>query len=292
MPLRLFCARVVFNDTCQVACSPILKANIGEIGRVIMEQKLQIPQGRPRVVRSFPPGGSTAAPLNLEYRLGKIQKLGVLSGQWLDCGCADGSYTLGLTRFGAETAVGADVIEERILEAKKKANGSLGIEFVHIDTDGLPFPDAVFDGVLMNEVLEHVSDEKKVLQEIFRVLRPRGHLVVMSPNRWFPFEGHGGHIGTFQLPWPVPFLPWLPSSIGSRFMHARNYWPRELAELIQAQGFQIQAVNFVWPVFEIYPWLPTWLIRRYQSIIPTLEKFPLVRRFGVSVFVAAEKPLH
>jgi SAM-dependent methyltransferase len=257
---------------------------------MIANQDVQSVKQNSRVIRAFPPGTSTAAPVNLAYRLGKIQKLRVLSGKWLDCGCAEGSYTVGLTNFGAETAVGADVIEDRVTEAKEKAKGQSNVEFVHISTEVLPFADSVFDGVLMNEVLEHVSDENKVLSEIFRVLRPNGCLVVMSPNRWFPFEGHGGHIGRIQLPWPVPLLPWLPSKFALRFMHARNYWPYELADLIRAQGFVIQTTEFVWPVFEIHAWLPSALIRRYQTSIPTLEKIPVLRRFGVSVFVMAKKP--
>jgi SAM-dependent methyltransferase len=243
-----------------------------------------------RIVQSFPPGASTAAPFNVSYRLGKIKQLGLLKGKWLDYGCAEGGYTSALTEFGANSAIGVDVIEDRITEARRQNGNTAKTEFIYADSDRIPLPDATFDGVLVNEVLEHVTSEASTLSEIFRVLRPGGFLIVMSPNRWFPFEGHGGHIRDLQLPWPVPFLPWLPKNFGQRFMFARNYWPNELRDLIKSEGFTIRALDFVWPVFEVYRWFPASFIKRYQKFIPILEKIPILRRFGVSVFVAAQKP--
>ncbi len=244
----------------------------------------------PRIVQTFPPGASTAAPFNVSYRLGKIKKKKLLTGKWLDYGCAEGGYTSALVEFGADSAVGVDVIESRISEAQRRNSNPAKVTFLYAASDVIPAPDASFDGVLINEVLEHVTSEARTLSEIFRVLRPGGHLIVMSPNRWFPFEGHGGHIGNLELPWPVPFLPWLPSQLGQRFMYARNYWPEELRKLIKSRGFAVLALDFVWPVFEVYRWFPHSLIKRYQSLIPVFEKIPILRRFGVSVFVAAQKP--
>jgi len=43
-------------------------------------------------------------------------------------------------------------------------------------------------------------------------------------------------------------------------------------------------------VLEVHAWLPPGAIRKYQTLIPRLEKIPFIRRFGVSVFVAARKP--
>ena len=62
--------------------------------------------------------------------------------------------------------------------------------FTHFDGALLPFSDATFDGAFVNEVLEHVEDEHVALGEIHRVLKSGAHVVVISPNRWFPLEGH------------------------------------------------------------------------------------------------------
>ncbi len=246
-------------------------------------------RGRNRIIQHFEPGCSTAVPSNVTYRLAKIRDLGLLKGEWLDCGCADGGYTVALVDLGAARAVGVDALEERIVLAHERERSHPAVRFLHASAEALPFNEASFDGVLLNEVLEHVADEVQTLREIHRVLRPGGHLIVMSPNRWFPFEGHGMHIGQHLFWFPVPLLPWLPSRISQRFMHARNYWPHELRDVVRNEGFVIRTAGFVWPVFEVYPWLPYPVIHQYRKLVPVLERAPFIRRFGVSIFIVAQK---
>lgn len=56
------------------------------------------------------------------------------------------------------------------------------------DTKGdllaLPFPDAVFDGVVLTEVLEHCTHPTVALAEVRRALRPGGLLLATSPFVW------------------------------------------------------------------------------------------------------------
>uniref|UniRef100_E6Q525 Methyltransferase type 11 domain-containing protein n=1 Tax=mine drainage metagenome TaxID=410659 RepID=E6Q525_9ZZZZ len=51
----------------------------------------------------------------------------------------------------------------------------------------LPFDDACFDVAIFGEVIEHLVDPDAALQEISRVLRPGGYLVLTTPNLacWF-----------------------------------------------------------------------------------------------------------
>ena len=101
----------------------------------------------------------------------------------LDVGCGTGSLTLtAKTSAGSNGAVyGIDASPEMIEVARKKATQS-GQE-VTFDVgliEKLPFPDATFDVVVSRLVIHHLPDDlkRKGFAEIFRVLKPGGHLLV------------------------------------------------------------------------------------------------------------------
>ena len=52
---------------------------------------------------------------------------------------------------------------------------------VRLDVTDIPFPDAAFDWVFCNHVLEHVPDDARALRELFRVLKPGGAAVLQTP---------------------------------------------------------------------------------------------------------------
>ena len=54
-----------------------------------------------------------------------------------------------------------------------------GIE--KMDVTDIPYPEASFDWVFCNHVLEHVPDDAKALREIFRVLKPGGIAILQTP---------------------------------------------------------------------------------------------------------------
>jgi SAM-dependent methyltransferase len=238
------------------------------------------------VARQPDRGKNTATPLNVAYRMGRIAPY--LSGRWLDYGCAEGGYAAALLSHGAREVVGVDVEEDRIKQAA--SHGIPNAAFHLFDGYSLEFPDESFDGVLINEVLEHVYDERISLRDIYRVLRPGGYLALMCPNRWFPFEGHGATIGPVDLRFPAPLVPWLPERLTKGWLHARNYWPHQLVRLVREPGFAIHEVGFLWPQFEEFPWLPAPVIGAYRGWLERLDDVAGVRRFGLSTMIIATKP--
>jgi ubiquinone/menaquinone biosynthesis C-methylase UbiE len=234
-------------------------------------------------------GESTATTRNVAYRLAKVRTHLLPRGEWLDIGCGDGGYALRLLGLGARRVIGVDVEPQRIEDARLRYAGNPQLEFVIGDASSLAVPDDSFDGVLMNEVLEHV-DDTRALSESWRVLRPGGHLALFSPNRLFPFEGHGLRLTASRgLGFPVPIVPWLPHRFTARFAQARNYWPWELRQLVEDAGFTVVTASGVLPVFERYRWAPGRLIAVYTRHMGRLGELPLVRHFGVSTFVLAKK---
>lgn len=242
-----------------------------------------------RTPRYLEPGSHTAYGTIVPYRLDKIAKHGVLSGAWLDCGCAEGGYTTALARYGADQVVGIEPNEELIRRAEDQPHPS-SVTYRCASAEALPFPENSFDGVLLNEVLEHVADEELTLREIWRVLRPAGHLALFSPNRWFPFEGHGLRIDARRsIGCPVPLMPWLPDRLTQPFATARNYWPSKLRSLVRRTGFDIVEAGWALPQFEVYVWLPKRVIARYRRGLPRIERSPAARLAAVSTFILARK---
>lgn len=95
----------------------------------------------------------------------------------LDLGCRYGA----LTSFYADgnEVVGVDIDREALDAAAER----LGIETQWADLDEpLAFDDGSFDVVVIGEVLEHIREPQRLLDEARRVLRPGGTLVGSTPN--------------------------------------------------------------------------------------------------------------
>jgi SAM-dependent methyltransferase len=235
-------------------------------------------------------GCSTAEVGVVEYRLGRIGSYLPIRGRWLDCGCADGSYSAALKQAGAAAVVGTDIEAPRVEEAARRWAALDDVSFIAAAAEDLPLEDHSFDAVLLNEVLEHVADQQLTLAELGRVLVPGGTLFVFSPNRRFPFEGHGAIVGPLKLWFPIPLHPWLPQRLTARTMTARNYWPRQLAAIVRDAGFDVVAVDFALPLFTKYEWLPRPILAWYARAFERLDRIRTLRRFGVSTIIVARKP--
>ncbi len=95
----------------------------------------------------------------------------------LDCGCGQGTITVGLAKAVEPGHVtGIDVSETVIQRARDKAT-EMKIENVSFDVGNicqLDFSDNSFDAVFSHNVLEHIPEPSEALQEIHRVLKPGG----------------------------------------------------------------------------------------------------------------------
>lgn len=239
----------------------------------------------------------TATPQNLRKRLARIQRLAgpLEKRRVLDCGCGAGDYLAGLAALGAQ-AFGIERDRRKLRASARDDDGACG-RLVAGDLERTPFADASFDVALMNEVLEHVPDERVGLAEIRRVLRPDGALLVFSPNRLYPFETHGVFLRDSQrrLAPATPFVPYVPMALGRRFLRywARNYWPWQLGRLLRESGFAVHRRDYVWQTFEnISGRQPAWMRRLrpwLRRIADAGERTPGLRALGVSQVVVARR---
>jgi len=115
---------------------------------------------------------------------------------WLDAGCGPARMSqLVWEKSGgrAEKIVGVDIILEPAQKTLAKLNNSIPLELKWANlSEKLPFPDDFFDGVVANLSLTYVTDFsgktgkaafEEVMREMFRVLKPGGHIVWSTIKR-------------------------------------------------------------------------------------------------------------
>ena len=101
----------------------------------------------------------------------------------LDLGCAGGFMSEAIAKKGA-LVTGIDPASEAIAAAQAHAEeGGLSIRYNVGVGEALPYPDCAFDAVVCVDVLEHVSDLQRVLDEVARVLAPGGLFLFDTINR-------------------------------------------------------------------------------------------------------------
>jgi len=86
----------------------------------------------------------------------------------------------------------------------------------------LPFSDATFDLVTCLDVVEHLDDDTAALREMWRVLRPGGHLLVT-----------------------VPAHRWLWGDQDEVNLHKRRYVAHQLRERLVGSGYQVIRLSYI-----------------------------------------------
>jgi SAM-dependent methyltransferase len=110
----------------------------------------------------------------------------------LDAACGMGYGTAMLAAGSANEVVGVDLDEAVI--ARVSADPPKGASFRVADLRRLPFGEDEFDLVVCFEAIEHVPEPEVVLDQLARVLRPDGLLIVSTPNRDVYTPGNPFHL--------------------------------------------------------------------------------------------------
>ncbi len=101
----------------------------------------------------------------------------------LDVGCGNG-YVLSKYAWEGAEVYGIDITQAGIDLCRKRFEYSqLNGDFQVADAQDIPFPDNTFDCVCSMGVLHHVPNTQNALDEIYRVLKPGGRLIVMFYHR-------------------------------------------------------------------------------------------------------------
>jgi len=110
----------------------------------------------------------------LGRRLNKISP----SGRFLDVGCATGFLLNGIRQSTQWEVHGVEFSPDAVAYAREE----LGLDVIAGDLKDARYPDAHFDYVHVNNVLEHVLDPVELLAECHRILKPGGYFYLAVPN--------------------------------------------------------------------------------------------------------------
>ena len=203
----------------------------------------------------------------------------------LDLGCGVGEYVRAFEARGAE-ALGCDIEWPRLVESRRRGTADV----LAAAGESLPFADGVLDVIILNEVIEHVQDDRATMHEVGRVLAPGGTCVIYAPNRLFPFETHGIYLGKRYIFGNIPLVNWLPGPLRNRLVpHARAYkrgeWPRVFAGC----GLEVRAQGYVYPGFDNLEARLGRLGRMIRAFCYWAEGTAL-ERFGLSHLIVLRKP--
>lgn len=230
-----------------------------------------------------------------QRRLDKVVKIVALKDKKiLDMGCGEGVWLDKFKEFTkSENIFGFDIdnesVEKFLMLESKDTNQIPKQNLKVCESENLEFDSNQFDIILSNEVLEHVKDDLKTLQEANRVLKTGGKVIIFTPNSGWPFETHGMFLGGKYYWGNIPFLPWMPMFIRKKLSpHVRNYGNRRVRSILKDSGFKIVYHSHVFPGFDGAVRRLGILGKFIKVFFHIIEKTPL-HFFGISHFIVAEK---
>lgn len=206
-----------------------------------------------------------------------------LSGRMLDDGCGIGMYMQHLApHVGSIIGLEYDLPRARVAR-------QTSLSAVNAAGENLPFGAATFDAILSHEVLEHVQNDRHYVEEMVRVLKPGGVILLFVPNRGYPFETHGIYWrGRYRFG-NIPLVNYLPRRWRNLLApHVRIYTGRDLERLLVKMPVRVLQRRILFGGYDNIIYRFPNLGRLLKATLQMLEHTPL-QVFGLSHFWVIEK---
>lgn len=112
----------------------------------------------------------------------RVLALGAKSGHFLDVGTGPAQIPILLAQRCPEIHITALDLSKEMLKIAKchiaAASLTSQITLEHVDAKALPYPDNTFDGIISNSIVHHIHDSLRAMQEMSRVVKPGGLVLI------------------------------------------------------------------------------------------------------------------
>ena len=177
----------------------------------------------------------------------------------LDIGCSTGIMTRSYAKvFGYVTAID---IDEPAVRFAQRANDLPNVEFRVADSMATGLPADSFDVVTCTHIYEHVPDAQRLVDEIYRVLKPGGVCMFAAGNRFALIEPH----------YRLPLLAAVPKWLGHRYIRLAGKAPEYYETHRSVRGLRA-------------------LVRRFEVLDYTERVLREPERFGASDLLRSGTP--
>lgn len=213
-----------------------------------------------------------------EKYLDKLSHVGVTSGKFLDVGAATGFF------MSIAKKRGYDVTGVEISDYASEKGREKGLQIYTGDLHSVAFQSDMFDVVSLCDVLEHVPSPTKFLEEVTRILKPGGYILINTPNA----ESIVAKI--LRTRWHLIVPP----------EHLHYFSPRNLSQYLLKQSFAIKNVSTIgkrftleyifktlykWQSFVIWKWsekiFSTYFLRKLYIPLNTHDNFFIIAQKSV-----------
>jgi SAM-dependent methyltransferase len=221
-------------------------------------------------------------PFEAEIPFGELGSLDVL-----EIGVGQGSHAE-LIAPRARSFIGIDITEPAI-EGTRRRLELLGLDstrIIQMDAEEMTFPDASFDYIWTWGVIHHSADTRRILEQMHRVLRPRGRANVMVYHRpvWKYYIFDGGFRGLLQGKIFRGRTLHEINQSGTDGAIARHFRKREWRTLVN-DLFEVDAFRIYGLKGDIVP-LPAGRTKdEIESLVPDVVGRALTNRLGWGSFL-------
>ncbi len=191
-----------------------------------------------------------------------LENFPINEGKFLDIGCGMGGFTRYVKYLKPDMKVCGCDISNRALEIAKKKDIKNEINYFKYDICDIKIKDDFFDYISIFDVLEHLENPLKAINEVNRVLKKGGYIHIFVPLESSKKTLHG-----------ILNLFGIDCFKKSHTGHIQEFNYGHIKEMVEKNGFEIIDVKYSFQILSQITELAFFLLLQFVKSIEKLKKF-------------------